>query len=141
MNNCHASRGHSRCDQGSVAVELPMAVGFLLLPVAVIVMILPQWPQAKTTAESAAKEAATLYATANSPDEGIAAANLALDRAETTYGQPIQATIDGQWCRGCTITVTVTIDVPAIDVPFVGSTGTFSYTASSTARIDDYRSL
>jgi Flp pilus assembly protein TadG len=124
-----------------VAVELPLTVGFLLLPVAVLVMVLPQWPEAKDIATSAAKEAATLYATAGSEAEGAEVANAALDRAEANYGRPIHATVNGQWCRGCTVTVTVTIDVPAVDVPFIGSTGTFTYTATSTARIDDYRSM
>jgi hypothetical protein len=132
----------SECgDPGSVSVELPLAVGLLFLPIAVLVMALPQWPEAKGVATSAAKEAATLYATAGSESEGAAAANAALDRAEDNYGRPIDATVDGEWCRGCTVTVTVTIEVPALDVPFVGSTGTFTYTATSTARIDDYRSL
>jgi Flp pilus assembly protein TadG len=128
-------------DSGAVAVELPLTVGFLLLPVAVLVMVLPQWPEAKGIATSTAKEAATLYATAGSQAEGAAAANAALDRAEANYRRPINATVAGQWCRGCAVTVTVTIDVPAVDVPFIGSTGTFAYTATSTARIDDYRSL
>jgi hypothetical protein len=128
-------------DRGSVALELPLTVGFLLLPVAVLVMVLPQWPEAKTVATSSAKEAATLYATAGSESDGAAAANAALDRAEANYGRPIDAVVDGQWCRGCTITVTVTIKVPAVAVPFIGSTGTFAYTATSSARIEDYRSL
>lgn len=130
-----------RSDRGSVALELPLTVGFLLLPVSVLVMVLPQWPEAKTVATSAAKEAATLYATAVSETDGADAANAALDRAEANYGHPITADVTGQWCRGCDITITVTIEVPAVDVPFIGSTGTFTYTATSTARVDDYRSL
>ena len=47
----------------------------------------------------------------------------------------------GDWCRACTVTAAVTIDIPAVDVPFVGPVGSFTYTARSSARIDDYRSL
>lgn len=128
-------------DRGSVSLELPLAVGLLLLPVSVLVMVLPQWPEAKTVASATASEAASLYANATSPDDGAASAQAAIDQAEANYGRPMNATVSGAWCRGCTITITVTIEVPAIDIPFIGSTGTFEYEATSSARVGDYRSL
>ena len=133
--------GARRRDRGTVALELPLAVGLLLLPVAVIVMVLPQWPEAKTVAETTAKEAATLYVNAPSQAQGAADAQAAVDRAAANYGRPISASVDGAWCRGCALTVTVTIQVPAVQIPFVGSTGTLDYTATSTARVPDYRSV
>ena len=128
-------------DRGATVIELPLAVGLLLIPVAIIVMVLPQWPESKTVASSAAQEAATLYATAPDPDTGLALANAAITRHETNYVRDLTLNLSGAWCRGCTVTATVTVDVPAIDVPFVGSTGTFTYTATSSTRIEDYRSL
>ena len=112
-------------DRGAVAVELPLAVGLLLLPVAVLVMVLPQWPESKSVATVAAKEAATLFATAGSPEEGEAAAQAAVDRSAANYGRTLTLTITGDWCRGCTVTATVTVAVPALNVPFIGSTGEF----------------
>ena len=128
-------------DTGATVIELPLAVGLLLIPVAIVVMVLPQWPESKTVASSAAQEAATLYATASDPGTGLALANAAITRHETNYVRDLTLNLSGAWCRGCTVTATVTIDVPAIDVPFVGSTGTFTYTATSSSRIEDYRSL
>ena len=32
-------------DRGATVIELPLAVGLLLIPVAIIVMVLPQWPE------------------------------------------------------------------------------------------------
>jgi Flp pilus assembly protein TadG len=128
-------------DRGAVAVELPLAVGLLLLPVAVLVMVLPQWPESKSVATVAAKEAATLFATAGSPEEGEAAAQAAVDRSAANYGRTLTLTITGDWCRGCTVTATVTVAVPALNVPFIGSTGEFDWTATSSARVDDYRSV
>jgi hypothetical protein len=127
-------------DRGAIAVELPLAVGLLLLPIAVLVMVLPQWPEAKSVATVTAKEAASLYATAGSPEEGAAAAQAAVDRAAANYGRPLTLTIAGDWCRGCTVTAAVTVQVPAFDVPLVGSTGTFDWTATSASRVEDYRS-
>lgn len=128
-------------ERGAVAIELPLAVGLLLLPVAVLVMVLPQWPEAKSVATVAAKEAASLYATATSPELGRTAAQAAVDRAAANYGRKLTLTIDGDLCRGCTVTATVTVDVPALNAPFVGTTGTFHWDATSAARVEDYRSV
>ena len=57
-------------DRGTVAIELPLAVGLILLPIAVLVMVIPQWPERQTVATAAAKEAATLYATAANAGRG-----------------------------------------------------------------------
>lgn len=134
-----ASKRHR--DKGATPIELPLAVSLLLIPVAVAVMVLPQWPESKNVASSAAQEAATLYATAPDPDTGMTLADAAIARHEANYIRDLTLNLSGQWCRGCTITATVTVDVPAVDIPFMGSTGTFTYTATSSSRIEDYRSL
>ena len=128
-------------DRGTAAIELPLAVGLLLIPVACLLLALPRWPESQTVATAAAKQAATLYATASSPDEGAALAQAAVTQAATNSGRPLSLTISGDWCRGCTITANVTVDIPAIVVPGLGSTGTFTWTATSSARLDDYRSM
>ena len=56
-----------RGDRGSTAIELPLGFFLILLPIAVVVMVIPQWPERQTVATAAAKEAATLYATAARP--------------------------------------------------------------------------
>jgi len=129
------------CDRGATVIELPLAVAFLLIPIAIAVMVLPQWPESKNVAEAAAQEAASLYVNAPDPDTGLARAQEAVARHEANYLRDLDLTLEGPWCRGCNITATVTIDVPAIDIPFMGSTGEFTYTATSTARVEDYRSL
>ena len=63
------------------AIELPLGFFLILLPIAVVVMVIPQWPERQTVATAAAKEAATLYATAGSADEGAAAAQAAVAQA------------------------------------------------------------
>lgn len=135
------SASQRKHDRGATPIELPLAVSLLLIPVAVAVMVLPQWPESKNVASSAAQEAATLYATAPDPDTGITLANAAIARHEANYIRDLTLDLSGAWCRGCTVTATVTIDVPAVDVPFIGSTGTFTYSATSSTRIEDYRSL
>lgn len=133
-----------RRDAGAAAVELPLAVGLLLLPLAMIVMLVPQWPERQTVARSAAKEAATLYANAADEASGAELARATVAQAAANHGLPASAlTVEfaGDWCRACTVTAAVTVDIPAVAVPFVGSVGAFTYTADSSARIDDFRSL
>ena len=91
-----------------------------------------------------AKEAATLYANAPSATVGAERAEAAVALAAHNYGLPpaaMKVTLSENWCRACTVTAAVVVDIPAIVVPFVGTVGAFTYTATSSARIDDYRSF
>ncbi len=135
---------HAYRDRGAAAVELPLAVCLLLLPIAMIVMLLPQWPERQTVATAAAKDAATIYANASDPNTGAELVASSVAQAAANYGLPtgsLTVHLEGEWCRACTVTAAVTVDIPAIDVPMVGTVGSFAWTATSTARIDDYRSL
>lgn len=133
-----------RDDRGSAAIELPLAVGLLLLPMAMIVMALPSWPERQTVATAAAKEAASLYANAPDPTSGVYLAQAAVDQAAANYGLPantLTLQLIGEWCRSCPVTASVRVDIPALAVPLIGDIGAFQWTATSTARIDDYRSI
>ncbi len=135
-------RDHDDC--GATIVELPLAVGLLLLPIAMLVMSLPSWPERQTVATAAAKEAASIYANAPTPEEGALRAEAAVDQATTNHGLPAGAmrlTLRGDWCRGCTVTASVTVEIPALVVPFIGDVAAVDWTADSAARIDDYRSI
>ena len=129
-------------DRGQAAIELPLGFLLILLPIAVVVMVVPQWPERQTVATAAAKEAATLYATAGSADEGAAAAQAAVAQAAQNYGLPSLALeLSGSWCRGCTVTAAVTVEIPAVQVPLIGTIGDVSWTATSSSRVEDYASL
>lgn len=139
MNTAFAQR-----DVGAAAIEMPLAVGLLLLPIALVVMLVPQWPERQTVARSAAKEAATLYANAPSAAVGAERAEAAVAQAANNHGLPPAAmtvTLSENWCRACTVTAAVVVEIPAIAVPLAGTVGAFTYTATSSARIDDYRSI
>jgi hypothetical protein len=131
-------------DGGSAAVEMPLAVGLLLLPIAMIVMVVPQWPERQTIARAAAKDAATIYVSASDPANGEALARASVSEAAANYGLPpgtLTLTLDGGWCRACTVTAAVTVAIPAVELPLLGPLASLTYTATSSARIDDYRSI
>lgn len=133
-----------RGDAGSVAVELPVGAALLLIPVAVLLMTVPQWPERVSVARAMAREAASLYATAPSESAGRAAAQQAVADAATNCGfnpDHVAMSVAGTWCRACTITVDVTIPVPALEIPLIGTVDGFDYTATATQRIDDYGSV
>ena len=118
-----------------------MGFALILLPIAIVVMVVPQWPERQTVATAAAKEAATLYATADNPEAGAAAAQAAVAQTAANYGlDGLQLELCGAWCRGCTVTANVTVTIPAVQVPFIGTIGNTSWTATSSARIEDYAS-
>ena len=97
-----------------------------------------------TVATAAAKEAATTLANAPDAETGMSRAIETVATAATNHGLPpgsMTVEFSGDWCRACTVTASVTVDIPAVAVPFAGTVGAFSYTSSSSARIDDYRSL
>ena len=135
----HRCRG----DHGSAPVEAPLAVGLLLLPIVILVLMLPQWPERQTIATSAAKEAASLYANAANATVGEQVATDAVAQAAANAGFPggLDVAFTGEWCRTCEVTAAVTVEIPAIDMPFVGGVGALHWTASSTARVDDFRSI
>lgn len=131
-----------RGDRGTTtAIELPFGFAFLVLPVAWLMLVIPTWLDGQTVATTAAKEAATLYATAATPDEGEALAHAAVERSASNFDRSLTLVLSGEWCRGCSVTATVTVDIPAVVIPLVGSTGHVGWSSSSTARIDDFRNI
>ena len=136
------TRRPPRDDCGSTAVELPLAVGLLLLPVVIVILSVPQWPERQSIATSAAKEAVSLYSTGSNPADGADLAANAVAQTAANYGlDNLSLELTGEWCRGCEVTAHVTVTIPAIQLPFAGEVGSFEWTATSSARIDDYRSI
>jgi hypothetical protein len=135
-----------RGDDGSVAVEFPLAFAFMVIPVAMLMMLIPQWPERQNVARAAAQEAAVTAIRAPTFEQGQALAQARVIETAQNHGLSADAltlTWEGQWCRGCELTAVVEVKIPAIAVPFLEddiSVGESTWTARSTSRIDDYRS-
>ena len=53
-----------------------------------------------------------------------AAAQAAVAQAAQNYGLPgLALELSGSWCRGCTVTAAVTVEIPAVQVPMIGTIG------------------
>jgi hypothetical protein len=137
-------------DRGHAAVELGMAVGLLLLPVAIAVLAFGPWSERRVLAEAAAAEAAraavihldvlpgtsVVYEMAANHGLGPDLVRLAWC-GETPTGQA------GEACsfeRGSTITAEVEVWVPLVATPW-GEVGGLWVGATHAEPVDLYRSL
>ena len=132
----------------AAAIEMIAVLAFLLIPTLVAFMQVPRWIDARSTAELAAAEAARLMVLAPDYATGAATGRAAALRIVENHGWPATALHGLEWSSdtelegGQLITATVTMEVPAIVVPYVGrfrAGGTFS--ASHTELVDQFRSF
>jgi hypothetical protein len=126
-----------------VAIELALAVGLLLLPVVLLVASLPAWVERRHAAGVAAREAATAAAIAY-PGDGRDAGRASAIEAVANYGLTADdVTVEFERFdlrRGGTVRARVTIAMPAVVVPGIGTVGGFEWSVTHSRRIDDYRS-
>ncbi len=133
-----------RDDRGTAAVELALALALFLIPISLLVITLPAWPERQTVARAAVTEAARAVVLADSWDEGVIAANEIARQAASNQGldpDDVSVAVEGSLERGATVTASVTIDMPALVVPGLTTVGSWSWTASHSERVDDYRSF
>jgi hypothetical protein len=131
-----------RDGHGFVAIELVLAIGLLLFPVVLLVASLPQWSERQHAAIVAAREAVRV-AGQEWPADGQVDASAVAREIAATYGiapGDIVVTVSAPPERGGILTATVTVRMPAIAVPLLARAAAWSWTASESIRIDDYRS-
>lgn len=129
-------------DRGAATpLTLMLGVAFILLPVMVLVLTIPAWEQRAVDAQDAARAAARALATAGNWENGESSANEAVDAVLYGDGLPadeVSVAYNGSLVPGSTVTASVTVVVPAGEVPGLGSIGELHYTASSTEHVDSY---
>jgi hypothetical protein len=134
-----------RREGGFVAAELVLGIGLLLVPVTLLVLTLPSWSERKTVARSIAREVSRIVAregvcdvaSANGLGE-IMARNLGLAVADVTV-EPI-CNPGALLTPGSDLEVDVTVRMPAVRIPAIGSVGAWSWTARHREPVDEYGS-
>ncbi|HEX6222572.1 MAG TPA: hypothetical protein VF115_15880 [Acidimicrobiia bacterium] len=140
-------------DRGHAAVELAVAVGVLLFPVALVVTAFGPWSERKVEAEAVAAEAAraTVLELDQSAGEGQVIADtrsLDIDPSLVRVGWcgASPSTLGGgptgvcPLTRGSVVSVTVELWTPLVSTPW-GAVGGLWVSADHTEPIDLYRSL
>jgi hypothetical protein len=129
-------------EHGYVSLELVLGLAVLVLPVALIVLTLPTWLARQNLARLAAQQAARTGVIADSPEQGAAAAGTVVADAGLDPARDLRVSWEpgSSFARGGLVTARVTVESPAVSIPFLGSVGSFPLTASFSERVDPYRS-
>lgn len=127
-------------ERGSALIEFPMVIGLILIPFGVMVLSAPTWVERQTAARDAAAESARLIVT--SSDEVSTTPAELIRRIELGYGLPsgslVMSNPTGRLAPGGTVTVVVTVEIPALSLPILGTVGSVDWTAEHTERVPDY---
>lgn len=117
-----------------------MVIGLVLIPFGLLVLSAPTWVERQTAARDAAAESAR-FLVVSGVDGSTTPAEI-IRQIEIGYGLPagsLDASIptDGL-VPGESVTVAVTVEVPALSLPIVGAVGSVGWTAEHTERVPDY---
>ncbi len=149
--SCAAPVGQSAADEGMVAVEWSLAIAVLLVPILVLVAVLPTWSArsaaARLSAEQGARAAAQVDGVAAAVAAGQAQAAVVVSNhgfadalAEVDITVP-DADGDGVLDRDGAVVATVSVAVPGVSLPLLGTVGGFHATARHAEPVDPYRSI
>lgn len=137
-------------DRGHAAIELALAVGVLLLPVALAVTAFGPWSERRVAAEAIAAETARAAVLELSHEAGVTAlaessASLGLpsDQVHLGWCGATPAAVPAGGCafeRGAVVLATVEVWTPLVSTPW-GAVGGLWVTAEHSEPIDLYRSL
>lgn len=121
-------------------IEFPMVIGLVLIPFGMLAISASTWVERQTAARDAAGEAARALVVAG-PDSAVSPA-LIVQQIEQGYELPagtlraaVPASIGGP---GESVTVAVTVEIPALALPILGNVGSVDWTVEHTERIPDY---
>lgn len=136
-------------EAGFVAAEYAAGIGLLLLPVTLLVLSLPAWVEAQEAGRVAAQQAARAVVTAADHTSGVERARRLAAEALANRGveQVGDLGVHGalRHPAGGTpqelVTVTVTVRVPAVSLPLLGTWASFHRAVSHTQPVDRYRTI
>ena len=130
---------------GFVAAELVLGIGVLLLPVAFVVLTIPSWSERQTTGRAIAREVGRAVARGGWCDAALAndlagmmAENLGLARADVQV--ELDCASGENLAAGSDLAVRVTVRMPAVHLPAMGTFGAWSWTAGHHEPVDLYGS-
>lgn len=131
--------------RGSAAIELSTGVALLVVPLALVVLSVPNWTWRQDVARLAARDAARVVSLRGVCDSELAA-RIAGDLAvgagvpRTALRVTLDCTPSASLSRGGAVTARATVDMPATVVPLVGRVTAWSWTAVHRAPVDPYGS-
>jgi Flp pilus assembly protein TadG len=130
-----------RDESGSVVVEWILGICLLLLPTAGLLSF-PAWVERQNMARLGAQEAARAVALADDTAAGTAEGSTLVDEIARNHGidpATVSVSYAGTTSRGGSVSATVSVQLPALTLPGLGSVGSVTWSTSHTERVDQYR--
>lgn len=143
VGSSHVASGRQGEHEHGAATPLTLMLGvaLIILPVMVLILTVPVWEQRTVDAEDAARAAARAMVVASTEASGLVAAKQAVDEVLQGDGIPstqVSLSFAGEDVPGGSVTASVTVVIPAGQVPGLGAIGNLHYTARSTEHVDSY---
>lgn len=133
-----------RDESGIVVMELVLTICLWLFPITILVVSLPTWVERQSLGRLAAQEAAREVVLADSWSAGATRAQAVTDQLALNHDidpADLGLVLDGALDRGATVTATVTVQVPALTVPFITQAPGFALSFTAAEAVDQYRSF
>lgn len=129
-------------EAGFVTVEFVLGVVLLVIPVALVVLTLPAWFSRQELAREAAQQAAraAVVNQSTAPAQAVVT-QIAADNGLGAGQMGLAFSSSPTFSPGGVVTAEVSVQMPAVHVFGVGSFGSFTWTASFSEPVDQYRSL
>lgn len=131
-------------DAGIVVMELVLTICLWLFPITILVVSLPTWIERQSLGRLAAQEAAREVVLADSWAAGAARAQAVTTQLALNHDVDpgdLDLALGGALTRGATVTATVTVQVPALSVPFLTDAPGFDLSFTAAEAVDQYRSF
>ena len=128
----------------SGALDVTLAIGLVMMPIVMLVASLPKWIETRSMAELAAQEAARALVLADSQARGEAAGEVVARRIARNHGvdgSSIHVGFSGNLDWGEEVMASVTVTMPILTIPLIGTFTVGEFTADHIERVDDYRSF
>lgn len=123
-------------ERGIAAVELPLVIGLVLIPLGLLVLHVPVWIEHQHIAREAAAEAARSIATATSGDAGAEARHV-VDLVAASHGLDREALRLRIEAGAEDVTARVTVRIPGARLPGLRSVTAVDWTATHRERLPD----
>lgn len=130
-------------ERGTAAMELPLLIALVLVPLGLLVITVPTWIERQHAARVAASEAGRAIVTSTS-DDPLGEAEAVVAAVGLGHGLPagaLELGVPPVLVRGAMVTVEVTVEIPAVRLPGLTSLAPVRWTASHTERYPDLAEL
>ena len=128
-----------RSERGTAAIELPLVIGLVLIPLGLLVLAVPTWVERQEAATEAAAEAARAVVTATGPQDRATVARAVVEEVAASHGLPpgsLRLELQNSG-RGQALTARVTVEIPMAPLPGLGRLPAVDWTATHSERFPD----